>query len=220
MPGYSEDLSKIRPLLTDLPQRWDGKKCVLEMKEEDFQWRQMEWWAFYFELLCHRRLTSVLTMPGEKYNSVEWDGTGSINWDFKAKAIKTDSKSFILNDQEAMNASIEKYKEHGLIVCLCDVEYNDADRGFQMWREELQGGPSSYQRARSKRTSNSRYRKKLAVPVELLYMRFDSDSLEYLDTHRQGRNSNGKPRPVKYSVNLERCSHLITDQIKVGEPLS
>jgi len=219
MPSYSDDLNKIKPLLTGLPPRWDGKKCVLEMKDANFQWRQMEWWAFYFELLCHRKLGSVLKMPGEKHNTVVWDATGTINWDFKAKAIKTDSKSFILNDQEAMNASIEKYGEHGLIVCLCDVEYNDKDRSFQRWREELQGGISDYQKKRKKRTSRSRYRKKLAVPVELLYMRFDNESLDMLDTHRQGRNSNGKPRPVKYSVNLERCCDLITDSVQIGDPL-
>jgi len=219
MPGFSEDLQKIIPLLRELPPRWDGKSCILEMKEKDFQWRQMEWWAFYFELLCHDRLGSVLKMPGEKHGSTVWDGTGSINWDFKAKAIKTDTQSFILNDQLAMRASIAKYGEHGLIICLCDVEYNDKDRSFQKWRTELQGGKSAYQVEREQRTSHSRYRKVLAVPVELVYMRFDRDSLERLGTMKQGRNSNGKPRPIKYSVSLTKCADLIARVETIGEPL-
>ncbi|MCW5763417.1 MAG: hypothetical protein KIT88_09280 [Phycisphaeraceae bacterium] len=219
MQRFSEDLHQIIPLLADIPMRWDGKSCVLEMKERNFQWRQMEWWAFYFELLCRDRLSSVLRMPGDRYNSVQWDATGRINWDFKSKAIKTDTNSFILNDQEAMNASVETHGEHGLIVCLCDVEYNDKDRTFQRWREELAGGRSAYQQQREKRTSNSRYRKVLAVPVELVFMRFDAASLSRLGTMRQGRTSNGKPRPVKYSVNLEQCTDLIAHVERIGEPL-
>ena len=131
-----------------------------------------------------------------------------------------DFQLFILNDQTAMKASIAEHGEHGLIVCLCDVEYNDKDRTFQKWREELQGGKSAYQIARALRTSNSRYRKVLAVPVELVFMRFDQGSLDRLGTMRQGRNSNGKPRPIKYSVSLTKCADLIEHIETVGEPLS
>lgn len=219
MPGFSNDLKLLIPLLRDIPRRWEGKPCIEEMKEKGFQWRQMEWWAFYFELICHERLGSVLRMPGDKHEATVWDGTGAINWDFKAKAIKTDTQSFILNDQAAMRASVEKHGEHGLIVCMCDVEYNDKDRSFQKWRESLQGGKSPYQIERETRTSNSRYRKVLAVPIELVFMRFDKDSLDRLTTMRQGRNSNGKPRPIKYSVSLTKCADLIAHVEPVGEPL-
>ena len=220
MPSYSSDLKKIMPLLTDLPLRWDGKECILEMKKAQFQWKQMEWWAFYFELLCHNRLGSVLTMPGAKHGSVEWDGKGSINWDFKASAIKTDSHTVPLNDREAMNASIQEHGEHGLIICECDVEYNDCDRSFQQWREELAGGKSDYQKKREKRTDRSRYRKTLAVPVEILFLKFTSESIDRLGIMKQGRNSDGSARKYKYNINLNKCSDLITDSIKIGPPLN
>lgn len=217
--NFFKDLRDIAPLLLDIPKRWDGKKCILEMKERNFQWKQMEWWAFYFELLCHERLGRVLKMPGSSFNSVKWDGSGRINWDFKAKAIKTDTQTFILNDKAAMDASVAEHGEHGLVVCLCDVEYNDKDRTFEKWRNELQGGKSKYQKDREKRTSNSRYRKVLAVPVEIHYMRFDANSLDRLGTMKQGRNSNGKPRPEKYTVNIEKCSDLIIRSDRIGDPL-
>lgn len=219
MPGFSDDMNRVAPLLRGLPKRWEGKECILRMKECDYHWRQTEWWAFYFELLCRERLASVLRMPGDRDRTTVWDGTGSINWDFKGKAIKTDTRSMILNDHEAMNASIDKHGEHGLIVCLCDVEYNDKDRTFEQWRTDLHGGKSKYQVARDLRTPISRYRKTLAVPVELLFMRLDATSKDRLGLMKQGRNSNGKDRPVKYTINIEACSDFIMHREKIGEPL-
>jgi len=189
------------------------------MKDRDFQWKQMEWWAFYFEMLCHDRLREVLRMPGDTDGRCTWDGTGHINWDFKAKAIKTDSHSLILNDKSSMDASIEKHNEHGLLICLCDVEYNDKERTFQRWRESLQGGKSDYQVRREQRTSTSRYRKTLAVPTELLFVQICDADLQRLGTMKQGRNSNDKDRPPKYMINLSKCEDLIQKTVKIGPPL-
>lgn len=44
-----EDIEIIKRKLIDLPRNWDGKQCVLELKEANYNWKQMEWWAFYFE---------------------------------------------------------------------------------------------------------------------------------------------------------------------------
>lgn len=219
MPGFFDDMQDIRRLLVNMPPFWDGKKCILEMKDRNFQWRQMEWWAFYFELLCMDRLSSVLDMPGDKFESVRWDARGRINWDFKAKAIKTDSNSFVINDKKALDASVNEAGEHGMLVCLCDVEYNDKNRTFQRWREDLQGGKSAYQKNREKRTANSRYRKSAAVPVEILYIRLTPPDLERLGTMKQGRNSNGKPRPEKYSFHLNQCADLIKQIDQIGDPI-
>ncbi len=43
------DIETFRLRLSDLPISWDGRSCVLELKEADYNWRQMEWWEFYFE---------------------------------------------------------------------------------------------------------------------------------------------------------------------------
>lgn len=37
-----EDVKIAKHLLRDLPTKWDGKASILEMKEVDFNWRQME----------------------------------------------------------------------------------------------------------------------------------------------------------------------------------
>lgn len=72
----------------------------------------MEWWAFYFEYKCSALLKDRFQIPGEKYNNVSFDLKGSINWDFKASAIKTDNHNIILNDKLAMELSIQKNKFH------------------------------------------------------------------------------------------------------------
>ena len=53
---FKQDIAMLKTLLAPLPTEWEGKATVLEMKEASFQWRQTEWWAFYFELLCSRFL--------------------------------------------------------------------------------------------------------------------------------------------------------------------
>jgi hypothetical protein len=215
---YQDDVKIAKRLLAKLPTIWDGKMSVLEMKEADFNWRQMEWWGFYFELLCQRRLAGKFSIPGDKYGSVAtscFDLKRSINWDLKAKAIKSDDHRSILNDTEAMDWSIATYGAHGLIIGLCDVEYNDKDRSFQRWHEELKGGKSKYQTEREKRTSISRYRKTKAELQEILFLAITPENVSLLGIHHQGRNSNGKPRPPKYMLDYdeETLSKFLIDTL-------
>ena len=212
-----EDVKIAKIALANIPTNWDGKTCVLEMKEANFQWRQMEWWGFYFELQVRRLLASEFEIPGDKYNNVTFDLKRSVNWDLKAKAIKSDDHRAILNDKTAMESSIADYGEHGVIMALCDVEYNDCNRSFQKWRTELQGGKSNYVKAREARTSVSRYRKTRAEVAEILFLRIDADNIGYLDNHKQGRNSNGKPRQEKYMLDLDNLEHFIVDRLTWGE---
>ena len=202
MIDFSRDIKLLKKLKA-LPITWDGKTCVLELKEANFQWKQMEWWAFYFEYKAKNILKSDFQIPGEKFGNVTFDVKGEINWDLKASAIKTDSHKIILNDKAAMDASVKRDGVHGEIICLCDVEYNDVNRTFQKWRLELQGEKSKYEKEREKRTSVSRYRKTKAEVCEILFLVLTKDDLENLPIMKQGRNSNGTPREPKYMLDLE-----------------
>ncbi|HZX35276.1 MAG TPA: hypothetical protein VFF54_02160 [Thermodesulfobacteriota bacterium] len=211
-----KDIQTAKELLSDLPVDWDGKKSVLELKKADFNWRQMEWWGFYFEFLCRQRLKNSFTIPGDNYGKARtacFDIKGSINWDLKAKAIKSDDHRSILNDTEAMNWSIEKYGEHGLIIALCDVEYNDINRTFQKWHQKLKGGKSKYEIDREQRTSVSRYRKTNVKLQEILFLVVNSKNVSSLGIHHQGRNSNGKPRPPKYMLDYDTIEKFLVDRI-------
>lgn len=217
-PAFSDDVVVAKELLSSLPCDWDGKKSVLELKQADYNWRQMEWWAFYFEYLCFQRLSQAFQIPGEAIGTVRFDLKRSVNWDLKAKAIKSDQHSCILNDKSATDKSVDLYGEHGAMIALCDVEYNDVDRSFQKWHSRLKGGLSDYEKDRRKRTQVSRYRKTRALLREILFLRFDRASLADLGEMRQGRNSNGKPRPVKYMIDLEALEGLIVDRIRFASP--
>ena len=204
-----EDIKVLKRQLKNLPKVWDGKKCILELKEADYNWRQMEWWAFYFEFLCRSRLNGLFEIPGETFGTVTFDAKREINWDFKAKAIKSDDHRAILNDKKAMLQSVEKHGAHGVMIAMCDVEYNDVNRTFQKWHAELKGGLSKYERERIARTSVSRYRKTKAELQEILFLLIDTENVEELDTMRQGRNSNGKPRPEKFMLDFEKIDSFI-----------
>lgn len=153
-------------------------------------------------------------IPGEKFNNVRFDLKGTINWDFKASAIKTDNHNIILNDKLAMELSIQKNKYHGEIIGLCDVEYNDIDRSFQKWHTELKGGKSKYEIEREKRTSVSRYRKTKAELIEIVLIIFNEKDLEKLSIMKQGRNSNGTPRKEKYILDIEQIDNFEHHLIK------
>lgn len=204
--SFNQSLDEIKEKLKMLPKEWDGRECILELKKADYQWRQMEWWAFYFEYKCMLLLRDICEFPGDRINRVTFDMKYHINFDLKAKAIKSDEHNVILNDTEAMELAIQEHGFHGEIIALCDVEYNDEDRTFQKWHSELKGGLSAYEKERIRRTATSRYRKVRAELCEVLIIVLEKKDLVKLDCYRQGRNANGKPRPPKYMINLEDVS--------------
>lgn len=213
-PKFYQDIEAAKRALGSLPCDWDGKQCVLALKEADYNWRQMEWIGFYFEHKCRSLLQPDFCIPGDRFGTVSFDAKRTFNWDFKSKAIKSDDHKAILNDKSAMEASVERYGEHGGIIALLDVEYNDSNRTFQTWHSQLKGGLSKYERERKERTAVSRYRKTRAILVEILFLHFDASALPLLDTMNQGRNSNGAPRPPKYMIDLEKADKFLVDRLK------
>lgn len=212
---YLKDIELLKRDLSKLPKFWDGKSCVVELKEADYQWKQMEWWAFYFEYKFRHLFSDKFSFPGDRFNNVTFDLKGAINWDLKAKAIKSDDQKVILNDKSAMEQSIENDGFHGEIIALCDVEYNDVNRSFQKWHNELKGGKSNYELERENRTSVSRYRKTKAELTEIILLVFKKNDLDVLATMKQGRNSNGMPRPEKYMLDLETIDNFENCIIKL-----
>lgn len=212
-PNFLSDILAAKRALSSLPLHWDGRASVLELKAADYQWKQMEWWAFFFEHLCQRALVGVFQFPGERIGPVKFDAKRSVNWDLKSKAIKSDAHRAILNDKTAMEQSVRAHGEHGVMLALCDVEYNDHDRSFQRWHTDLKGGLSAYEHERLARTSVSRYRKTSAGLTEILFLRFDARNLALLGTMRQGRNSSGAARPEKYMIDLEAPGPFLAERL-------
>lgn len=79
---------------------------------------------------------------------------------------------------------------------------------------KLKGGKSDYELGRETRTAVSRYRKTKVDLVEILFVVFKEKDLENLSIMKQGRNSNGSPRKVKYMLNLELVNPYLVKSIK------
>ncbi len=207
--ALSGDVESICTALKSLPVSWDGKEAILKLKEMDYQWRQMEWIGWYFEVLCLEQLKQhAFQIPGKKYGNVTFDCSRTMNWDIKASAIKSHDHKAILNDMEAIDQSIRENGAHGLIVALVDVEYNDEDRSFQQWHTALKGGLSDYEKKRIARNAPSRYRKRKANLEQILVLAINDTNKDALGMYRQGRNSDGSPRNPKYMLDLEEADEF------------
>ena len=216
--SFGSDVQSFKSKLLKLPIAWEAKASVLELKEADYNWRQMEWWAFYFEYKVKHLLKGVCSVPGDRFDRVEFDLKTQINWDIKAKAIKSDDRRVILNDQSAMEQSIQAHGFHGEIIGLCDVEYNDKTRSFQNWHTELKGGLSEYEKRRRKEPGSfSRYRKTSAELMEIVYIVFNSEDLQKLDVMYQGKNSNDGSRRPKYMLRLGRIDDFLYEKQQFTE---
>ncbi len=66
MAKYKSDVGIAKTALSNLPVTWEGKASVLALKAANYNWKQMEWWAFLFEMLCRDCLTEQFEIPGDK----------------------------------------------------------------------------------------------------------------------------------------------------------
>ena len=199
-------------LKTFLPGKWDGKDCILKMKDAGARnWKQTEWIGWYFQYLCEKHLPTIsMKIPGPKYGRPQFDGLLEIPWDFKAHAMNTSKHSIIVNDSEAIAKGIKQYGAIGLILALGEVEYNDEKRTFQQWHNELKGGKSKYELDKISRGAWSRLRKVSLNLQQISIIRINDDTLVKCGTFQEGfRNSNGAPRRPKVLIDLEKIDEEI-----------
>jgi hypothetical protein len=196
---------EIERRLVSIPVEWDGKKTILEMKEKDYpHWQQMEWIGFYFQFLCEKLLAGLFEFQKPVYGNVSFDGLYQIPFDFKAHAINTSSHQIIVNDSEAISLAIKEYGAVGVIIALGEVLYNDKDRSFQQWHEELKGGLSEYTKIRITRGAWSRLRKQKFSLSQISIIEITDKTLIKCGSFQEDfRNSDGSPRRKKVLLDLE-----------------
>jgi len=201
-----ESLKKVIELIKTIPKKWDGKKAILEMKENDFnQWKQMEWIGFYFEYLCQKYLKEVMEFHKIKYGNVNFDGFLEIPFDFKSHVINTESHKVIINDTEATLKAIKEYDYVVVIMAIGEVIYNDKDRTFQKWHEKIKGGKSDYELKRIERGALSRLRKTEFNLKEVMFIKINKGTLERCGSFQKDfRNANGSLRKSKVLLDLEK----------------
>lgn len=205
-------IENLEKLLAQMPAAWDGRRAILEMRDSDYpHWKQMEWIGFYFQFLCDTKLPPLVKTPGPKYGKVEFDGFSGIPWDFKAHPDKNangqDNKSVIVNDRIAIAKAIKQFGGAGLMLATGDAKYNDEDRSFQFWHQELKGGLSEFEKQRILRKAPSRLRKTEFRLREIKVILLDEKTVRGLGSFQEGfRNSDGSPRNAKVLLDLENIS--------------
>lgn len=202
-------ITKLGKFLKELPPFWDGRRAIAEMRDVGYpHWKQMEWVGFYFQFLCDTKLPPIMRIPGPRYGRVEFDGFSEIPWDFKAHPNKNakgqDNKSVIVNDKVAIAEAIKQFGGAGLLLAVGDAEYNDEDRSFQIWHQELKGGLSDYEKQRILRKAPSRLRKTSFRLNEIKLVLLDEKTARLLGSFQEGfRNSDGSSRNPKFLLDLE-----------------
>ena len=203
---FKELCKIICPIIKKMPMHWDGKKCILEMKENNGRhWKQMEWIGWYFEYWCNRNLKGVMEMPcSKKYGNVSFDGYLKIPWDFKSHAIQSGNK-IIVNDSEATANAIADFGCVGLIIASGPVVYDNESQEFKKWHDKQKVKKSSYVEKNEERNAWSRKRKTSMTISEISFIKIDDDLLEKCGSFQKGfRNANGKPRRKKVSLDLTK----------------
>lgn len=209
-------VEKLQNASRNIPKVWDGRSAILEMRDGgSTQWRQMEWMGFYFEFLCETRFEGIIDIPGKRYGNTTFDAFREISWDFKAHAANTTRHDVVTNDVEAIKNTLSDYEYYGMILAIGEVEYNDEERTFKQWHDQLKEGVSKYETNRINRGAMSRRRKTEFVLSEIHFICLNSETLDQCSSlYHQGRNSNGKPRPPKFNVNIQKIpdSALVTTE--------
>lgn len=192
--------------LSLIPQKWEGKSAILEMKKAgSTQWKQMEWMGFYFEFLCEKFLEGIAEIPGLRYGNTSFDALNKIPWDFKMHATNTSSHKIVINDREAIEKGLKEYGAVGIIIAMGDVTYNDEKRKFQKWHEKLKGKMSEYTKKRIKRGAWSRFRKVAVELRQISFIKIDEKLLENAGSFQRGfRNADGSLRREKVLLDLEK----------------
>lgn len=163
----------------------------------------MEWIGFYFQYLCGIKLNDIMQIPfAKKYGNVRFDGFYKLPWDFKAHATESGNR-VIVNDEEATRTAVMEFSAVGLILASGTVRYDNEEREFQKWHEQLKGGKSKYEKERIVRGARSRWRKTSFDLEKIKLIRITNEMLRKTGSFQNGfRNSDGKPRREKVLLDL------------------
>ena len=179
----AEGAALVEALRRGLPDHWDGRASILEMRESgSTQWRQMEWAGFYFEekvreLLNEAHPTPPVGGPRVRFGSTVFDYASATRvWDAKAHTAMRvllpdgepyrDSKDAVswLNDARAMRECVEL---QGLGFLVAEgLSGLDATGEFKEWHKAL-GSEGKKGREYVPSTGRSRPRKAAFTPLEL-----------------------------------------------------
>jgi len=209
-------LNEIVIALSKMPNKWDARQVYLDWKNTNSPYlRQTEWIGWRFQELCEYYLkqTKMFDFTEQRYGYADFDAFAEIPWDFKAH-IRQNPRGLLTHkvpgtDKRATLRAIEKHGAAGFIVGIGTAIFNDEDRGFQLWHDELKGGLSKYEEERISRRAPSRLRKTNFTLKEIWIIEIDKKLCKNLGTFMEGfRNKDGSPRKAKVMLDLNNIEPI------------
>ena len=164
----------------------------------------MEWIGFYGEMKVVELIkdSGAFQVPGRKYGNVVFDfsSRSGMNWDIKVHPWN--QPSAILNDRDAIDASIAEFGYHGLLMIMVACKYEDAEkREFKAWHDQLKEKKSKYVQEGEKINRRSRIRKTEAQLIQVHAMILDAKRTGRLSLKQKDWvNADGSPRNPKYDI--------------------
>lgn len=186
----------------------DGQKAILEMKENSGRnWRQTEWIGWYYEFLIDkfdfRNKIPYISPTGRKtYLDYRLD---SILTDLKTHIINS-SSGIILNDKKVLEDAIEKEGKIQILLLNGNANKDDSDRSFQKWHCNL---------AKSEFNPKGRIRKIDFELLSIYLLEINKNNKNKLSIMKQGKNSNGKPRPEKFIIKDKDIQYFCLEEINI-----
>lgn len=191
------DIKRIAISVT--PKIMEGKTCVLFMQKVGGKWKKTEWHGEYYEMNLFAALVNTIGGGKRKFLNTTFDYACLNTWDIKVASVNgSKSKTHYVNDERAVKAAISK-GGLGLIILS-----GDSQRSWQFakWHKKLRG----QQGEPSKKLTETFIPRELDIffiPDDIALKSALSSGALKLQT--QGKNSNGKARPKKYSINLAKA---------------
>lgn len=202
----------IQQIFEKLPRQWDGREAVTKLQQADYNWRQMEWIGFYFQLLVRDAgKTFGFKMPGRRLVSGDFDAFyEGHDWDLKAHSLFNASGSpqsmSILNDTATIDLALMEKGVIFIAVAEGTPTYDHAG-DFYRWHESLKGEPSNYVKQGRIEGRSKRVRKS-AFTLDQVNI-YKISEVSGLGIMNQGRNSNGRPRPSKYTLDSKKLQPIM-----------
>ena len=213
MPAHSSGQFIAERLAKALPSFWDGRACIAELKQADYNWRQMEWIGWWFEFRAMKELQRLGATVGPTYGSVTFDCALNGVWDFKAHPLKRSASGYAyLNDEEVVDTCLEEHHHIGWIIAVGNAIYDESG-DFKRWHEQLKGPESEYVKQGRAEGRPSRARKSGFTLTHIVWIDFRSASAVNAAVSarllRRGlqasqRNSDGNTRRPKYGFSYTR----------------
>lgn len=208
MSPQKEGLEIIQVLNQYFPKRFEAKDSIRWLHQFSNQKRQDEWAGFFFQEYSVPLLTKFLggwkgprITKGSRFDyqrEYVWDLKLESNYNSKGKPIEW----VILNDKETTDRVIKLESGTGIIIARANFSF-DKDGSLKKWRDKFENKKTR------KKVRGARILKKTGQITDLktIFIK-DMSQVEsaikdgWLEIFKQGKNTNGKPRPPKYKIKI------------------